>query len=283
MNHYPSTALPDGKTPRQLLLEFLKTPNPVPSVYGIRKFRQPRWVHIPKQRRITGDKFSPRARKAYMVGSDGSRIFYMWDPETNKVSRTSSVAWAKHGLIEAPSARTISAPPDTAFQITIPLSTIDSPPLQLPKHAPMQRELLQPYLGGARVRASNEDYIPELGQGHSFNGFEEQSKDNKESISSKPHASAPTQAPIEAPRHLDIAADQDDRLILQATRMRKPSAKAAGLATAICLQNHTVPLFVARCFATSMIDAPSATKDNPNLLPKLVSAKQARIHRFSKR
>jgi hypothetical protein len=45
-----------------------------------------------------------------MIGRDGSRIYYMWDPETNKVSRTSSVAWAKHGLIEAPS---VIAPPAT--------------------------------------------------------------------------------------------------------------------------------------------------------------------------
>jgi hypothetical protein len=51
MNHYPSTALPDGKTPRQLLLEFLKTLNPVPSVYGIRKFGQPGRAHIPELRR----------------------------------------------------------------------------------------------------------------------------------------------------------------------------------------------------------------------------------------
>jgi hypothetical protein len=110
MNHYPSTTLPNGKTPRQLLLEFLKTPNLVLSVYGIRKFRLPGWANIPKQRCTTGNKFSPRARKAYMIGRDGSRIYYMWDPETNKVSRTSSVAWAKHGLIEAPS---VIAPPAT--------------------------------------------------------------------------------------------------------------------------------------------------------------------------
>jgi hypothetical protein len=62
MNHCPSTVLPDDKTPQQLLLAFPKTPNPVPSVYGIRKFGQPGWAHIPEQRRI---------------GRDGSQIFYM--------------------------------------------------------------------------------------------------------------------------------------------------------------------------------------------------------------
>jgi hypothetical protein len=145
----------------------------------------------------------------------------------------------------------------------------------------MQHELLQPYLGGAGV--SEEDHIPELGQGHSFNGFEEQPGDDEELVSSEVPASAPIQAPTEAPRHLDIAADLDDRLILQGTRTRKPSARAAGLATAICLYNYTVPLFVARCFATSIIDAPSATKDNPNLPPEPTSAKQAHIHRFAER
>ena len=145
----------------------------------------------------------------------------------------------------------------------------------------MQHELLQPYSGGAGVIASKEDYILELGQGHSFDGFEEQLKDDEESVSSVAPASAPTQATTEAPRHLDIAADLDDRLILQGTRTRKPSAKAAGLATAICLYKHTVPLYVARCFATSMIDAPSATENNPNLPPEPSSAKQAHIHRFA--
>jgi hypothetical protein len=129
INHYLSTALANGKTLQQLLLEFLKTPNPVPSVYSIRKFRQPRWAHIPEQRRITGEKFSPRARKAYMVGRDSSRIFYMWDPKTNKVSRTSSVAWAKHSLIKAPSAKAPPATSDTAFQITIPPYRLSNPPL----------------------------------------------------------------------------------------------------------------------------------------------------------
>jgi hypothetical protein len=205
----------------------------------------------------------------------------MWDPETNKVSRTSSVAWAKHSLIEAPSAKAPPATPDTAFQITIPPSTIEPSAPQLP--APMQHELLQQYLGGAGVPASKEDHIPELGQGHSFDGFEEQLEEDEDSVSSEVPASAPIQAPTEAPRHLDIAADLDDRLILQGTRTRKPSAKAAGLATAICLYNYTVPLYVARCLATSIINAPSAIENNPNLPPKLLSIKQAYIHRFAER
>ena len=69
-------------------------------------------------------------------------------------------------------------------------------------------------MGGAGVSASKEDYILELGQGHSFNGFKEQLKDNKELVSSEVPALAPTQAPTEAPRYLNIAADLNNRLIL---------------------------------------------------------------------
>jgi hypothetical protein len=76
----------------------------------------------------------------------------------------------------------------------------------------MQHKLLQLYLGGAGV--SKGDYILELSQGHSFDGFEEQPGDDKESVSSKAPASAPTQALKEAPRHLNIAADLNNRLIL---------------------------------------------------------------------
>jgi hypothetical protein len=60
-------------------------------------------------------------------------------------------------------------------------------------------------------------------------------------------------------------------------------AKAARLATAICLYSYTVPLNVARCFATSIVNTLSATKNNLNLPPKLLSAKQAYIYCFSKR
>jgi hypothetical protein len=71
----------------------------------------------------------------------------MWDPETNKDSRTSSVAWAKHSLVEALSAIAPLSTPNTAFQITIPPSTIEPSPPQIPEQDPMQHELLQPYLG----------------------------------------------------------------------------------------------------------------------------------------
>ena len=41
LNHYPTTAVPDGKTPRQLLLEHTGAANPVPNLCSFRKFGEP--------------------------------------------------------------------------------------------------------------------------------------------------------------------------------------------------------------------------------------------------
>jgi hypothetical protein len=76
-NYYPTTAIPDGKTPRQLLLEHMGAANPVPNLYSFRKFGEPGWVHIPKERRVQGKKFAPRAVKMYFIGRKSSRIYLM--------------------------------------------------------------------------------------------------------------------------------------------------------------------------------------------------------------
>jgi hypothetical protein len=72
LNHYPTTAVPDGKTPRQLLLKHMGAANPVPNLCSFRKFGEPGWVHIPKDRRVQGEKFAPRATKMYFIGREGS-------------------------------------------------------------------------------------------------------------------------------------------------------------------------------------------------------------------
>ena len=98
INHYPTTVVPGGKTPRQLLMEYIGTPNPVPNLHSIRKYGELGFVHIPEQRRVQGNKFSARAFKAYFVGREGSRIYLMWDPVSNRVIRTSSVKFANAPL-----------------------------------------------------------------------------------------------------------------------------------------------------------------------------------------
>jgi hypothetical protein len=47
---------------------------PVPKLHVLRKFGKPGWVHISEQRRVQGDKLSPRAMRKYFVGREGSWI-----------------------------------------------------------------------------------------------------------------------------------------------------------------------------------------------------------------
>jgi hypothetical protein len=87
-----------------MLLEHMKVVNPVPSLHSVRTFGEPGYVHTPVQKRVQSAKFQPRATKMYFVGREGSRIYHMWDSETGKVHRTSSVTWAKHELVKLPQA-----------------------------------------------------------------------------------------------------------------------------------------------------------------------------------
>jgi hypothetical protein len=77
MNHCPTTAIPNSKTPRQLLLEFMNIPNTILTLYALCTFGEPGWVHIPEQRRKQGDKFSSCATKQYFVRRKGSHIYLM--------------------------------------------------------------------------------------------------------------------------------------------------------------------------------------------------------------
>jgi hypothetical protein len=72
-NYYPTTAILDGKTPRQLLLKHMGAANLVPNLYSFCKFGEPGWVYIPKERRVQGKKFAPRAIKMYFISREGSR------------------------------------------------------------------------------------------------------------------------------------------------------------------------------------------------------------------
>ncbi|KAH3904530.1 hypothetical protein HBH56_232080 [Parastagonospora nodorum] len=94
LNHYSTTAVPDDKTPQPLLLEHTAAANPVPNFSTFRKFGDPGWIYIPRERRVRGEKFAPRATKMYFVGREGPRIYMMWDPTAKKVARSSSVTFA---------------------------------------------------------------------------------------------------------------------------------------------------------------------------------------------
>jgi hypothetical protein len=77
--------------------------------------------------------------------------------------------------------------------------------------------------------------LPEAGQGHEFDGLVENTwldEDRRDSLQD---------IPVKAPRHRDIAADLDERFIIQTKRVRKPSAKVA----AVAININTILLIVA--------------------------------------
>jgi hypothetical protein len=205
MNHCPTTAIPSGKTRRQLLLEFMNIPNPVPNLYALRKFDKPGWVHIPEQRRAQGDKFLPRATKQYFVGREGSRIYLTWDPDTKKVTRTSSVKWIAAPLREITDVNNNSTPAPTGLRSTIPS------PSPSPESTPPTSELssLVPQAGGEDKALIMHELdvlqLPEAGQCHDFDGLVENAW-----LDDGRHDS-PQDSPVKALRHRDIAADLDER------------------------------------------------------------------------
>jgi len=89
LNHTPSQVL-DGKTPQQLRLESMGVADPIPNLHSFRSYGETGYVH--REQRQKGAKFDGRAVPMHFVGREGSRIYLMWDPQTRKVNRSSSVA-----------------------------------------------------------------------------------------------------------------------------------------------------------------------------------------------
>jgi hypothetical protein len=232
------------------------------------------------------------------VGREGSRIYHMWDSETGKVHRTSSVTWAKHELVKLPQALSNKLP--QALHNDIPPSQRHSiplfkPALQLPPtppYTPADRDD-QDSGGGTAQQTGGEEVIddetelPELGSGFDFDGLlkssfdfnraiDENNTDNSLRAVADAQASPP-RPHCEAPRHLNISASLKSRNILQGKRTRKPSNK---LAVAIALHNPHISATFARCFATAIAEALAATK--LKLPPEPTLIKKARVHIYSK-
>jgi len=273
-NYYPTTAIPDDKTPRQLLLEHMGVANPVPNLYSFRKFGEPGWVHIPKERRVQGEKFAPRAIKMYFIGRESSRIYLMWNPEAQKEVRTASVTFASASLLDASIERAtaLHLPPE-------PDPTLSPPQIT-------EEDSSEDDSAGSAASLSDYDFsLPEQGLGHHFDGLR---VDDSTEFSN----STPPTIP-EAPRHTEISAELEPRLILNSTtkRTRKPTTKKAcsdqqaarktTLATAIALHNHKLPVRVARAFAAAILAAPT-TYNSDTLPPEPANGKQARNHKFMK-
>jgi hypothetical protein len=261
LNHYPTTAVTDNKTPQQLLLEHTGAANPVPNLCSFRKFGEPGWVHIPEERRVQSKKFAPRAQKMYFVGREGSRIYLMWDLNARKVVRSSSVVFSSTANLLDASIERATALPESLQSIPLSLSPLPCPT----PHRPQMEVVLD-----------NDYDLPEQGLGHQFEGLV---VDNDSTILN--NSTPPRQ--LEAPCHLDISATVEPRLILNPSvkRLRRPTArKIASLATVIALHNHKLPVKLACAFAMAMLSDPSPA-GNEALPPEPRTMKQARVHKLA--
>jgi hypothetical protein len=283
LNHTPTTAVADGKTPQRLRLEHMKVVNPVPNLHSFRRYGETGYVHTPAQKRVQSAKFEPRATKMYFVGRDGSRIYLMWDPKTDSVHRTSSVGWAKHELVEAPQAPTVDSKFDdsTDVRFSIPLLPTQSPPpltdqeFDLPEPGQEEDQPQEPGDVDGIEQGTGFTFDGLVDEGTSFN-FDEDIynltvMDPSLEAVANVRASPPRH---EAPRHLDISASCDVHNILSGKRTRRPTQKVS--AVAIALHKPRITPYLARCFATAIATAPTATK--LELPPEPTSMKQARQH-----
>jgi hypothetical protein len=208
----------------------------------------------------------------YFIGREGSRIYLMWNMETQKEVRTSSVTFASATLLDASVERATALP--------VPTSPVAHTPSPL---QPTIEDVPEDDDGPAAALDNDDVTLPKQGLGHQFDGL----RDDNSTILSNP---TPPTVP-KAPRYTNIAADINLRNILNNTtkRTRKPtskkadstSAREATLATAIALHNHNLPVKVARAFATAMLAPPTTYNNNP-LPPELANGKQARHHKFMK-
>jgi hypothetical protein len=184
LNHYPTTAITDNKTPQQLLLEHTGATNPVPNLYSFRKFGELGWVHIPEERRVQSKTFAPCAQKMYFVGRKGFCIYLMWDLNARKVVRSSSVVFSSTAnLVDAPIERAMALP-ESPQSIPLSLSTLLCP---------------TPHRPQVEVVLDNDYDLPKQGLGHRFESLV---VNNDSTILN--NSTPPRQ--LEAPCHLDISA-----------------------------------------------------------------------------
>ncbi|KAF7441807.1 hypothetical protein A1F99_136590 [Pyrenophora tritici-repentis] len=260
LNHSVSSAVPDSKTLRQLLLEHMKVAKPVSNLSSFRTFGEAGYVHQPVQRRVQSAKFEPRSVKMYFVGREGSRIYLMWDPVSQSIHRTSSVAWPKHDVKAVVQEDTATTELDRGYYVQDPPPALD--PSSFPHH---------------------EVSLPEQGSGYVFDGLEAEAQssfdfdadiDNYNSLTEVANARETPQREAtathqrqdtsqNAPRHNEIGASFDARNIFNGRRRitRPPNRYAA----------------ISPCFATAITEA--TTTDSP---PEPTTRKAARLHPYSK-
>ena len=73
--------------------------NLVLNVVKIHAFGHISYAYIPSQKRVTGDKFAPRAKKGHLVSIAGENIYLMQILETNEIITTASVRFDSYLLL----------------------------------------------------------------------------------------------------------------------------------------------------------------------------------------
>jgi hypothetical protein len=144
LNHTPSQVL-DGKTPQQLRLESMGVADPIPNLHSFRSYGETGYVH--GEQRQKGAKFDGCAVPMHFVSREGSRIYLMWDPQTRKVNRSSSVAWASHQIAEIPRTQPVQQADDyyRPQPLSIPVLAVDlTSALPPPLAEQTQPSLIQP-------------------------------------------------------------------------------------------------------------------------------------------
>ena len=88
-----ATSSVSNLTPHEVLNQDLGVPGErnMPSVSHIRTLGCKAYVHIQKERRIQSDKLGPRAEEGILVGFEDTRIYRVWIPQRNGITRSSTV------------------------------------------------------------------------------------------------------------------------------------------------------------------------------------------------
>jgi hypothetical protein len=244
----------------------------IPNLHSFRSYGETGYVH--REQRQKGAKFDGRAVSMHFVGREGSWIYLMWDPQTCKINRSSSVAWASHQIEEIPRTQPVQQADDyyRPQPLSIPVPAADftsAPPPPLAEQS--QPSLIQPPPTPPLVQEPGGD-----APGGDASGSDAAADNLKQGSGFDFNALNPPSH--EAPRHLDISSPIDEQNIITGTRNQHPTQRYLAVAK--------VTAKLAHCFASALIDTlpavslPSGIAAAAGLPPEPVSHKQALYHPF---
>lgn len=92
-NLLPTRANANMLSPHEVFAKALKLPETKPYIKHLRAYFCDAYYYIKTQKRLQSDKFAARAGKAKLIGyvDMHGKIYWLWDPKTNKIIRASAV------------------------------------------------------------------------------------------------------------------------------------------------------------------------------------------------